>query len=67
MNEFKIETGIPIPSRGKGFTHAFKQMAIGDSVFIPTKKTNVHNMANQVNIKITSRAEGDGRRVWRIA
>lgn len=67
----KIEKNIPIPvSRTKtGITAIFRQMEVGDSVWIESEKinpTNAYTLAKHTKIKIVTRQEGNGRRIWRV-
>lgn len=69
-----IEKGVPLPSLGRGTVNNFplKQMEIGDSFAVDTKKRNT--VMNQIRsfektnpaIKFTTRKVEDTVRVWRV-
>lgn len=65
--ELLIEKGIPIPGAGAlGLSHALRQMQVGDSVLVPTKtRTNYRQIALVLGMRIVTRAEGHGIRIWR--
>ena len=71
---YAIEKSVPIPARiarpirGEGtLMWTFKQMEIGESVFIAGKKNGEFTSPSAVvGRKFTSRAEEGGTRVWRI-
>ncbi len=68
---FKIETGKRIPPPKTTNKYPFKEMAVGDSFLIPCKginevkkaQVNVHGSARK--IRIATRKEDGGLRVWR--
>ena len=62
----QIDKGIPIPNR---FKYPFKDMEIGDSFYLTKeeKTYNIHKLAKKAGIKVLTRRENDGRRIWRIA
>jgi len=66
--QFLIERGVPIPEckRGRGpqRVYPYHLMQIGDSFFVPNKKTIGVSIPGK---KFTSRAVDGGVRVWRIA
>lgn len=67
----KIEKNIPIPTPHKktGVTAIFRQMEVGDSVWIESEKinpTNAYTLAKYAKIKIATRREGDGYRMWGV-
>jgi hypothetical protein len=72
---FEIEKGIPAPGRRGIIKPVIKSMAIGDSVFIPcgpsarsreNKLSNWRSTAWAMQIKLASKPEKDGVRVWRV-
>jgi len=73
MDEFKIESGIPIPGPARkkthGICHALRAMGVGDSFTVNNGKyRSIHAMAGQTGIKVTVRKQENGTiRVWRIA
>jgi hypothetical protein len=69
-----IEKGISIPpkvaGRPKGsgkYGQILRQMKIGDSVHVPNEgaRATMFRAAHVLGIKITSRKEVDGFRIWR--
>ena len=63
----KIEKGVPVP-RGR-IKYPLKEMEIGDSFFVENVRVapmGVYNAARRYDMKITSRQEGNGYRVWRL-
>lgn len=66
----KIEKNIPIPRKNTGpckYPPLLKQMEIGDSILVTTSQyAGVNLAAHKMGIKLTSRAEDDKRRVWKI-
>lgn len=76
MTEIKIEKGIPLPPRprkgGRPVNSVFRQMEIGDSVFMdkPTARAAggyYGRVARETGWKFTARTVEGGVRVWRIA
>jgi len=80
MSEIKIDKGLPIPpgsGRGKRSIYPFRQMEIGDSIFIPNKTARiiggVWGTFAKRNPEFAFKARADsvegvpGVRVWRIA
>lgn len=74
-DQFKIESNIPIP----GKLHAkypFASMKVGDSFYAagclkPARRSSLSSccvaFAKRNKVKFTTRREGDGVRVWRVA
>mgnify|MGYP001304511823 CR=1 FL=1 len=68
--DIKIESGIPIPSRGNNNKYEYlKQLKVGDSYVLPyspsTQQTLRQGFERQ-NMKCAFRKLGDGNmRVWR--
>lgn len=80
ITEFKIEKGIPIPTHKK-IKYPFDEMEVGDSFLIecindPRKKKHIqsyvasvlnrYNKQEQKTMKIKTRREKEGLRVWRV-
>jgi hypothetical protein len=71
---FKIEKGIPIPpdprGRTEGSKYPFLQMEVGDSVYLPGKKSVgsilKYARSKKPELRFTTRTDGQGIRVWRI-
>ena len=69
MAAFVIESGIPVPAgKTNGLTATFRAMKVGDSIFVPATiaRSGFASTAKAANIKVISRRERDGSRVWRI-
>ena len=78
MNEFQIETGIPIPQirrRGKSGKYPFRELKIGDSFLVPNQdrftikrlRSACHNFSKRnPDYMFTVKEEVTGCRVWRI-
>lgn len=78
--EYKIEKNIPIVRARKAFTRfPLDEMEVGDSFYIPlsdqkkeSAMASIYSAANSFNrshkakIKVSTRSEADGLRVWRI-
>lgn len=69
-NGFKIESGIPIPSKSGDSRYPFREMKVGDSFFVPGKKAA--NLAGclgyyrtRYKITLVTRTVDGGVRVWR--
>lgn len=70
----KVDKGIPIPTSKKGgggkgkWQLLLEKMNVGDSVLVTEfqNKTSMFGAAKSLKMKITTRAEDDGFRVWRI-
>lgn len=73
MQEIKIEKGVPLPvnktvNTTRGLTEKLKEMEVGDSLLWPSySNSGMSSTAAFLGIKIVTRREGDGRRIWRIA
>jgi len=72
MIEFKIESGIPIPTKwgaSTGISATLRKMAIGDSIAIPKKKRlGIPSTAARLGIKVSTRSCSETEiRVWRTA
>lgn len=75
--KFVIESGVPVPPRASGAgesKYPFNDMKVGDSFFAPacssqalSNATRAYKMTHAPGSKWTTRKEGDGVRVWRIA
>lgn len=73
MSNYKIEKNIPIPvgagTRGPSYKYPWRDMNVGDSIFIPDMtvyQINPHNAAKKYNQKFSARTVDGGVRVWRI-
>lgn len=69
--DLKIEKGIPLPPapKGWGLAAVFRNMVVGDSVFIPNGGTNSTSAKARAALGkgvVTIRKEEGGVRVWRI-
>ena len=71
-----IEKDIPIPAKceHQPRKYPFKEMEIGDSFFTPAtiaSPTTIRSAANYnsklLGRQFTSRIEGEGTRIWRVA
>ena len=70
-----IDKNIPAPvrnERGRPAKYPWRQMKKGDSFYV-NGDTNIrhfqvyaHEVASRLNIKVATRMEGTGIRVWRI-
>jgi len=76
MAEYKIESGIPIPSKTRVFKHMlfdWAKVKSGDSVFVKDLSTrsslyvSLSNQAKRRGFKMITRIEKDGRRCWFMA
>jgi len=79
---FKIETGVAIPPMTRGgreTMYPFKEMAIGDSFYVPLRGSPIKTIFRLQNSilgsarrrrypgkQFSTRAEGEGVRCWRI-
>jgi hypothetical protein len=71
----QIDKGIPIPRAYEhtrtGLSSILTKMEVGDSFFSPqdqrTVTPKVWTWAKAHGVKFTSRREGTGTRIWRIA
>ena len=70
---FEISSTIPIPEpkRGRRPKYPWRQMNVGDSFFVPGRKTTfiagiAWNQKNRYGTEWTCRAIDGGVRVWRI-
>ena len=71
---YEIERNIPIPEpRGSKAKYPFREMEVGDSIFIiaPVSYSEVYSAVLQASktsgYKFVMRAVDGGRRVWRVA
>lgn len=73
MNDFEIETGVPIPANAIKHQYPFSQMDVGDSFYVspdkPITKASVWGSASlygkKHGKKFVVRKDGEGFRVWR--
>lgn len=71
---FTIEKNVPLPSKATktGFSATLREMAVGDSVHVPSEKVNscrqlAYQMHNRSKSRFTLRTLEDGSiRLWRI-
>lgn len=70
---FKIEKNVPMPNglRTRGSRYPFPQMEVGDSFFAQGSRGTIasaaHTYGKKHGFRFSSRTEGDGVRVWRVA
>ena len=73
--EFLIEKSIPVPlgaGRQGGVLYPFRDMDIGDSIFVAGQAStdgaacSARNLAQRSGLKFTSRTVDGGVRIWRI-
>jgi len=70
---FQIDSNIPIPPRYRNGINAsfpFKEMAVGDSFWVDGETSKraraaASTFSKATGHKYTTRADGDGVRVWR--
>lgn len=71
-----IEKNIPIPAKGRGgavigeFTKTALALDIGDSFFVEWDQKKCSGTlwhAKKAGMKFTTRKEGEGTRIWRVA
>lgn len=70
---FYVDKDVPIPAkRGRKTMYNFEDLNVGDSMFIPNKKTSTVSSAlctfkrrKGIETKFIVRQEQDGCRVWR--
>jgi hypothetical protein len=65
----QYDYNIPVPGTdNKGLTEALKNMPLGASMFLAGDKarSTAHAIAKRFDIKIVTRREADGSRIWRI-
>jgi hypothetical protein len=78
MTEFKIEKGVPVPSRRSGVSGAMYQLEVGESFFVlcenRVRKQNTIStigrdlaMKSGKPLKFTVRQVDGGVRIWRTA
>lgn len=73
--EFKIEDGIPIPQSGTINRYPWKQLAVGQSFFVPNGTrtaigaciAGANKSKHNNGAKFSLRSVEGGVRVWRIA
>ena len=71
-HDIKIDHDQPIPEprNGNSMTSLFRKLSVGDSILLPgtVRASSFHSIATAVGIKITYRAQDNGRsyRVWRV-
>ncbi len=71
ISEPVIERNIPLPvtrERHVGQTAALRKLGVGDSVLLsPRSRAGLSTNAKRVGIKVCSRIEDNGLRIWRTA
>lgn len=68
-NEWKIEKGIKIPRINERFNYPWRDMEVGDSVYVEGTKARsaCFNFATRnKEFRFATRKEGNGIRIWRI-
>lgn len=70
----KIQKGVPIPPKVTGrkspIKDALLKMRVGDSILVEKQngmRGRIWSMAVGLNMKFTTRTEGEKIRVWRVA
>jgi hypothetical protein len=73
MNDYTLESGIPIPPRSHGrrsrseFTNVLATMEIGDSFLAEKIKVrSLSSCGRTLGRKFISRSDGDKVRIWRV-
>ena len=76
MSKIEIESDIPVPAsytNGRPASYPFRQMLVGQSIFIPASDVEPHQAAKRAyaasrrtGYKFTCRKMPDGVRVWRV-
>lgn len=64
----EIETGVPVPPQGRrdsALREALSRLRPGDSFRTAYSPKTAHKMAAGVGIKVVTRREGEGIRIWR--
>ena len=63
-----IEKGVALPTRALNGKYPFAEMEVGDSFFVPKKRTiQTKSAATQLGFKFKVRHVDGGCRVWRVA
>ena len=67
---FKIEKNIPIPEQTRKKKYPFKDMEVGDSIFVEKEMiSRVYSAArtygSRKGLYFSARKEGNGYRIWR--
>lgn len=72
--EYILDTDIPVPRSGAGrpTKYPWRSMTAGQSVYIPDGKLRArnsvyHHCTQHPDQRWTTRFDGDGLRVWRLA
>ena len=67
----KIDKGVPIPLGAKVIRMTLSSMSVGDSFLVGIVGANergmIHREMKNHRYTFSSRSEGDGMRVWRLA
>jgi hypothetical protein len=72
VSEFKIESDVPVPVGNTRSKYPWAEMKVGDSFFVEHGSQNVLSTSGRQygkfhGGKFSTRREGNGVRVWRIA
>lgn len=65
---FKIESGIPLPPRHKGYTEAMRKLKVGQSILFDAPINAINPVAHRYfgSGRYACRITKDGTRVWRL-
>lgn len=67
--KFKIEKNIPIPGEHGNTKYPFKLLEVGDSFYVEgipsSARTAAHSYAKRYGVKLVSKREKKGYRIWR--
>ena len=70
MTDIKIETGIPLPEKKnsmKGLNEPLKKLQVGDSFLWPSLTgSGIAGYASSLGIKVITRKQEGGVRIWRV-
>lgn len=68
--EINSETPLPVRTNKDSVTATFRELCKGESILIGKHKgisrNSIYTLAKRAKIKITSKQESDGLRVWRV-
>ena len=70
--DIKIDSGVPLPEKANATKYPFREMAVGDSFFVPGKKSGdfsgqVAQAKKATGFNFTTRTLDGGVRVWRVS
>lgn len=68
---FKIEKGVPLPPKRSASKYPFKEMGVGDSIFVdgkdgPKAVRAAYIWGRRNNVGMAARREHNGHRIWRV-